>query len=195
MHLILASASPRRRELLERIGLRFTVQVADADETLLPGLSPKEQVTRLSQIKAQAVADAAGQPEDTVILSADTVVVLEDEILGKPKDEADAARMLRALSGRDHLVLTGITVRRGHQVVSHCEETAVHFRPLSDREIAGYIATKEPMDKAGAYGIQGYAALFVDKLTGDYYNVMGLPVCAAAMLLRDFGIPLLEETP
>lgn len=195
MNLILASGSPRRRELLERIGLNFTVQVADADETLLPNLDPKDQVIRLSQIKARAVAEEINCPEDAVILAADTVVVLEGEILGKPRDETHAKEMLAALSGRDHQVLTGITVRRGQRVVSHCEETAVHFRPLTQGEIDAYVATKEPMDKAGAYGIQGYAALFVDKLNGDYYNVMGLPVCAAAMLLRDFGLPLLEATP
>ena len=191
--LILASGSPRRRELLERVGLRFTVAPADVDETLVPGLSPREQVMRLSRIKAEAAARSA--PEGSVILTADTVVVLEDAILGKPKDPADARRMLKALSGRHHHVLTGVTVRSGERTETHCEETEVYLRPLSDGEIDAYIATGEPMDKAGAYGIQGYASLFVEKLSGDYYNVMGLPLCAAALMLRRAGIPVLEGRP
>lgn len=192
MKLILASGSPRRRELLERMGLTFTVQPADADETLAPGLTAQEQVIRLSRKKAEAVAAAHGLDGDTVILSADTVVVLDGNILGKPRDEADAARMLEAFSGRSHLVLTGVTVLSGGGMESHCEETEVHFRPISQAEIDAYIATGEPMDKAGAYGIQGYAALFVEKLVGDYYNVMGLPVCSTALMLRRAGIPVLE---
>ena len=189
-NLILASGSPRRRELLERIGLRFTVQAADVDERLLPGLSAGEQVMRLSCRKAEAVA--AGQPQEAVILSADTVVVLDGAILGKPADAAEAKEMLSALSGRSHLVLTGVTVRRGENEQTHCEETEVRFRPLSETEIDAYIATGEPMDKAGAYGIQGYASVFVEKIVGDYFNVVGLPLCASAQMLRRAGIPLLE---
>lgn len=188
--LILASGSPRRRELLERIGLKFTIQAANVDETLLPGLSAREQVMRLSRIKAQAVADT--QNEQTVILSADTVVVLDGTILGKPKDAADAKKMLTALSGRSHLVLTGVTVWSGSGIETHCEETEVFLRPMTEAEIGAYIATGEPMDKAGAYGIQGYAALFVEKLVGDYYNVVGLPLCATALMLRRAGISVLE---
>ena len=189
-NLILASGSPRRRELLERVGLSFTVHPADVDETLVPGLTAQEQVMRLSQIKAEAVAkELTG---DGVILSADTVVVLDGTILGKPKNSADAERMLRALSGRGHLVLTGITVRRGPEIETRCEETEVHIRPLSQREIQTYVATGEPLDKAGAYGIQGYASLFVEKLVGDYYNVMGLPLCTSGLMLRAAGIPVLE---
>lgn len=188
--LILASASPRRRELLERVGLRFTVHAADVDETLVPGLTAREQVVRLSRIKAEAVAKTA--PEGSVILSADTVVVLDGSILGKPKDPPEARNMLQALSGRSHLVLTGVSVLRGDHLETHCEETKVHLRPLSEAEIASYVATGEPMDKAGAYGIQGYAALFVSHLEGDYYNVMGLPLCAVGQMLRRAGIPLLE---
>ena len=187
--LILASGSPRRRELLERMGLRFTVHPADVDESLVPGLSPREQVMRLSRIKAEA---AAREEKDGVILSADTVVVLDGTILGKPRDPADAEEMLRALSGRSHLVLTGITVGRGGAGETRCEETEVFLRPLGREEIRRYVATGEPMDKAGAYGIQGYAALFVEKLVGDYYNVMGLPLCTAGQMLRGAGIPLLE---
>lgn len=192
MKLILASGSPRRRELLERIGLTFSIQAANADETLVPGIPAQEQVIRLSQKKAEAVAVAHTGDTDTVILSADTVVVLDGRILGKPKNRADARGMLAALSGRSHLVLTGITVWSPTGSWSHCEETEVHFRPLTEQEMEAYIATGEPMDKAGAYGIQGYAALFVEKLVGDYYNVMGLPVCAAAQMLRRAGIPVLE---
>lgn len=194
MELILASASPRRRELLSRLGLEFTVLAAQADETLLPGLSPREQVIRLSAIKAQAVREALESRPGQVIVSADTVVVLDDAILGKPKNAAQAAEMLRALSGRAHLVLTGVTVLTEDGPRQLCEETQVFFRPLRETEITAYIRTGEPMDKAGAYGIQGYGALFVEKLIGDYYNVMGLPLCALGRLLREAGIPILEAT-
>lgn len=194
MELILASASPRRRELLSRLGLEFTVMAAQADETLLPGLSPQEQVVRLSKIKAQAVRDSLECRAGQVIISADTVVVLEESILGKPKDAAQAAQMLEALSGREHLVLTGVTVLSDAGLQHLCEETRVFFRPLTQTEITAYIHTGEPMDKAGAYGIQGYGALFVEKLIGDYYNVMGLPLCALGQMLRRAGIPILEAS-
>lgn len=194
MELILASASPRRRELLSRMGLKFTVMAAEADETLLPDLSPQEQVVRLSKIKAQAVRDALPHRPSQVIISADTVVVLDGSILGKPRDEAQAAEMLSALSGREHLVLTGVTVLTGTGTQQLCEETRVFFRSLDVAEISAYIKSGEPMDKAGAYGIQGYGALFVEKLIGDYYNVMGLPLCALGQLLRAAGIPILEAT-
>ena len=194
MELSLASASPRRRELLSRLGLEFTVLAAQADETLLPGLSPREQVIRLSAVKAQAVREALESRPGQVIVSADTVVVLDGAILGKPKDAAQAAEMLRALSGRAHLVLTDVTVLSEDGPRQLCEETQVFFRPLCEAEITAYIRTGEPMDKAGAYGIQGYGALFVEKLIGDYYNVMGLPLCALGQLLREAGIPILEAT-
>ncbi len=186
--LILASGSPRRRELLERVGLRFTVQAADVDETLVPGLSPQEQVMRLSRLKAQAVQ----APQGAAVLSADTVVVLDGAILGKPADRADARRMLLALSGRSHHVLTGVTLRKDGQLDTRCQDTEVWFRPMTEPEIDGYIATGEPMDKAGAYGIQGGASLFVERLDGDYFNVVGLPLCTVGQMLRDAGIPLLE---
>ncbi len=189
-NLILASASPRRRELLSRMGLAFEVCPACGDETLVPGLTAIEQVKRLSRLKAEAVSTQ--YESNDVILSADTIVVLNDRILGKPKDEADVARMLRELSGRSHFVLTGVTVCHGGRCITHCETTEVYFRPMAEKEISAYIATGECMDKAGAYGIQGYAAVFVEKLVGDYYNVMGLPVCRVALMLRDAGIPILE---
>ena len=189
MKIILASASPRRRELLEGLGLQLTICPAKGEEHPVPGLSGGETAKRLSRAKClEIAADADG---DDVVIAADTVVCLDDEILGKPADEADAERMLRALSGRDHRVFTGVTVARGGRVLSDYEETAVHFRPLTEREIAAYIATGEPMDKAGAYGIQGRAALFVEGIEGDYFNVMGLPLCKLGKMLKEIGVSLI----
>ena len=187
MELILASQSPRRRELLARLGLTFTVRAAELDETMDPGLSPADEVARLSAEKAAAVDPGDG----SVVVAADTVVVLEGKILGKPRDKADAARMLQDLSGRDHQVMTGLTVRRGPVVQTDTVVTHVHFRPLDHREVAAYVASGEPMDKAGAYGIQGLASIFVDRLDGDYYNVMGLPLCRLCRMLRAVGVEVL----
>ena len=173
MHLILASASPRRQELLKIFGLPFTVRVADIDETMDLTKSPFDEVGRVSRLKAQAVA----AEEDSTVIAADTIVVCEGKVLGKPKDEADAKAMLRLLSGRDHQVMTGCTVLCGGKAETFTEVTDLHFRELGEREIERYVASGEPMDKAGAYGIQGGAALFCDRMVGDYYNVMGLPVC------------------
>ena len=189
MKIILASASPRRRELLSALGLEFEVRPALGEEHPEPGLSGGETAMRLSRAKCLEIA--AGAEEDDVVIAADTVVCLDDQILGKPADEEDAARMLKALSGRDHRVYTGVTVARGGRVLSDFEETAVHFRPLSEREIAAYIATGEPMDKAGAYGIQGRASLFVRGIEGDYFNVMGLPLCKLGEMLKQLGIELI----
>ena len=189
MKLILASGSPRRVELLEKMGLTFQVEPSNTDETLEPGLTPQQEVVHLSLGKAQAVA--AGHSEPAVVLSADTVVELDGKILGKPHSEAEAAEMLRALSGRSHRVLTGVTVMGSEGTMTHCEEAEVYFRPLTEEEIQWYVGTGEPMDKAGAYGIQGYAAMFIEKIHGDYYNVMGLPVCRVGLMLRQAGIPLL----
>lgn len=191
MKLILASGSPRRAELLERMGLTFTVQPSNTEEVLEPGLSPQQEVMSLSLQKAKAVYDTL--ESQAVVLSADTVVVLDDYILGKPRDAEDAKTMLRALSGRHHLVLTGVTVMGPRGTQTHCEETEVHFRTLSEQEIDAYVDSGEPMDKAGAYGIQGGAMLFVRSLVGDYYNVMGLPVCKTGLMLREAGIPVLGE--
>ena len=170
--LVLASKSPRRSEILRQAGIHFTVRVADVDESLLPGESPAAYVERLAEAKARAV-DAA--PEETV-LGADTTVVLDGEILAKPVDTADAYRMLALLSGRRHEVLTGICLRRGGEVYRDCVTTTVIFAPLSQGEIAEYVASGEPMDKAGGYAIQGLASKFVERIEGDYFNVMGLPV-------------------
>lgn len=186
MNLILASQSPRRRELLGLITKDFLVRVADIDETMDSSRPASEEVARVSRKKAMAVAREKGD----VVVAADTIVVCGGEILGKPKDEADAFRMLSMLSGRDHQVMTGMTVVRDDEIHTCTEITDIHFRKLLPEEIRAYIATGEPMDKAGSYGIQGGAALFATQLHGDYYNVMGLPVCRLAMTLRKMGIPV-----
>ena len=186
MNLILASQSPRRRELLGLTGLAFTVRAADIDETMDPEKDPFDEVSRVSRLKALAVSREPGD----VVIAADTIVVCEGEILGKPRDEEDAFRILSLLSGRHHEVMTGMTVLRDDEIVTHTEVTNIHFRTLHPEEIRAYIASGEPMDKAGAYGIQGGAALFADQMEGDYYNVMGLPVCRLAMILRSFSLPV-----
>ena len=190
MELILASQSPRRKELLGLFRIPFSVSVADIDETMDPGKPPFDEVARVSRLKALAVNRG---PED-VVIAADTIVVCDGEILGKPRDEADANRMLNLLSGRDHQVMTGMTVLRDGQCLTHTEITDIHFRDLSQREIDAYIRSGEPMDKAGSYGIQGGAALFADQMHGDYYNVMGLPVCRLGQMLREIAPDLMEET-
>lgn len=183
MNVILASQSPRRKELMGLFHIPFTVRVSDADETMNPNLSAAEAVGIVSRRKAEAIQR---EPDD-VVIAADTIVVLGNTILGKPRDEEDASRMLHLLSGRDHQVMTGLTVLRGEESRTVTEITDIHFRPLTDREIDAYIATKEPMDKAGSYGIQGGAALFAERMVGDYYNVMGLPVCRLGLLLREIA--------
>ncbi|MBO5953840.1 MAG: septum formation inhibitor Maf [Oscillospiraceae bacterium] len=190
MQLILASQSPRRKELLGLFHIPFVIRASDIDEAMDPKKAPAHEVARVSRAKAEATPRA---PED-VVIAADTVVVLGGTVLGKPADEADAIRMLTALSGRDHQVMTGVTVLRGDTALVHTEITDIHFRPLSRQEIARYVATGEPMDKAGAYGIQGGAALFAEKMHGDYYNVMGLPVCALWKMLQQIAPEIMEDT-
>lgn len=185
----LASQSPRRRELLRRMGLDFTVRTAPVDETMDETKPLAEEIARVSRRKAEAILGQV-TPED-VIIAADTLVTIDGRRLGKPRDEKQAAQMLRSLSGRTHQVLTGVSVLRGSRAISATEETTIHFRPLTEAEIAAYIATGEPMDKAGAYGIQGFASIFVDYMRGDYYNVMGLPVCRLTGMLRQFGVTVL----
>lgn len=181
MKLILASQSPRRKELLGLLGIPFTIQVSQADETMDPSQDPASQVEAVSRRKALAIS-ADG---DSVVIAADTIVVCDGEILGKPRDREDAIRMLRMLSGRTHQVMTGMTVRRGNDLLSCTEVTDVTFRQLTDWEIIRYVDSGDPMDKAGAYGIQSGAALFTQGIRGDYYNVMGLPVCRLTQLLRE----------
>ena len=188
MNVILASQSPRRRELLGLFKIPFAVRVADIDETMDAGEAPFDEVARVSRRKAEAVS----REVDDVVIAADTIVVCENKVLGKPHSEREAVGMLQLLSGRDHQVMTGMTVLRGDRAVTHTEVTDIHFRLLSDREIQAYVAGGEPMDKAGAYGIQGGAALFAEKMVGDYYNVMGLPVCKLWQILRDLAPELLE---
>ena len=187
MRIILASASPRRRELLEMLGVSdFEIIPAKGEEIINPALTPAELVRSLSLCKASEVAPA--DEPDTVTIGADTIVVLDDKVLGKPRDEEDAADMLRALSGRSHAVYTGITVIRGEKILSHAERTEVKFLPLSEKEIADYIACGEPMDKAGSYAIQGKASRFVTGIEGDYHNVVGLPVCRLGLMLKEVGV-------
>ncbi len=188
--LILASQSPRRRELLGMLGLTFDVIAADVDETMDPGKAPEEEVGRLSRLKALAVPRLPEQ----IVLAADTIVVCHGTVLGKPGDEAQAREMLTMLSGRAHQVMTGLTLVRGDRVETAVEITDLHFRELSPGEIDAYIATGEPMDKAGSYGIQGLAGIFVTGIRGDYYNVVGLPICRLTRMLRSFGCPVLGES-
>ena len=189
MNVILASQSPRRKELMGLFHIPFTIQVPDADETMDPEAKAEEQVALVSRRKAEAVQ----RDPDDVVIAADTIVVCDGQILGKPRDEADARRMLHLLSGRDHQVMTGMSVLRGSQCLTCTEITHIHFRKLSDREIDAYIRSGEPMDKAGSYGIQGGAALFAEHMVGDYYNVMGLPVCRLGQLLRELAPEIMEE--
>ena len=190
MQLILASASPRRKALLSLFGIPFTVRAADIDETMDPEKPPFDEVARVSRLKALAVS----RGEEDIVIAADTIVVCQGKVLGKPHSEAEAASMLRLLSGRDHQVMTGCTVLRGSIAETFTEVTDLHFRPLSRKEIDRYIATGEPMDKAGAYGIQGGAALFCERMVGDYYNVMGLPVCRLGQVLRKIAPEIMEDT-
>ena len=184
MKIILASASPRRRALLEAVGLAFEVCVSDVEEVVLPGWSAEQAARELARQKAEAVAML--HPEACVI-GADTVVVIDGQILEKPVDTTDAARMLRLLSGREHRVVTGVCLVRGDRRRVFSQETAVRFYPLSDEEIARYVATGEPMDKAGAYGIQAFGAVLVEGITGDYFNVVGLPVAMVVRELEGFA--------
>lgn len=190
MQLILASASPRRKALLSLFGIPFTVRAADIDETMDPEKPPFDEVARVSRLKALAVR----REEEDVVIAADTIVVCQGKVLGKPHSEAEAASMLRLLSGRDHQVMTGCTILFGNRAETFTEVTSLHFRPLSEKEIQKYVQSGEPMDKAGSYGIQGGAALFCEKLEGDYYNVMGLPVCRLYETLCRTVPEVMEDT-
>jgi len=186
MRIILASQSPRRRELLERMGIfAFEVIPARGEEVVHPGLAPARLVEELSRQKCDEVS--AAHPE-ALVIAADTVVSIDGRILGKPRSPAAAAEMLCVLSGREHIVYSGLTVRCGGQAFTEHEATSVRFRTLSAGEIERYVGTGEPMDKAGAYGIQGYGSVLVEGISGDYYNVVGLPVCRLARLLARFGV-------
>ena len=227
MKLILGTQSPRRRELLGRMGLEFSVLTAEIDETKYETENPEESVCRICREKASAVAKRLSADTGQLVLTADTIVVLDGKIMGKPHDEAEARAMLRALSGREHAVFTAFTLlpvgsdpliapviaagndaavpaaeasgdaslRRETPVAAytHCEKTYVKFRALTEAEIAAYVATGEPMDKAGAYGIQGLGSMLVEGIRGDYFTVMGLPICQLAVALKRYGIDPLEK--
>jgi septum formation protein len=182
---VLASASPRRRQLLDLIGITHEVRPANIDETMRPREAPRRHAERLAREKASAVAK---RDPDLITIGADTIVVVNRKVLGKPRDADDAARMLALLSGREHVVTTAVAVSRGKKLRSAVEEVRVKFRRLRDDEIEAYIATGEPMDKAGAYGIQGYGATIVERIEGDYFAVMGLPIVRLIGLLRDVGV-------
>ena len=186
MRIILASQSPRRRELLERMGLsQFDIIPAQGEERADPALAPAQLVEELSRQKA---AEIAQTHPDALIIAADTVVSVDGRVLGKPHSRQEAVDMLTALSGREHVVYSGLTVwYQGRSTTQH-EATEVRFRTLTAEDITHYVATGEPMDKAGAYGIQGYGCTLVEGISGDYYNVMGLPVCRLAQILAGFGV-------
>jgi septum formation protein len=182
-HVILASASPRRADLLAAAGVAFEVRAVDVDERPLEGEPAADYVARVAADKARACPMAEG----AVVLAADTVVVVDGGILGKPVDDQDAARMLRRLSGRAHQVLTGVAVRRGGEVAVAVDSTAVSFAPLSDADVAWYVASGEPRGKAGAYAVQGLASRFVERVDGSYSNVVGLPVALTCRMLAGFS--------
>jgi septum formation protein len=188
--LVLASGSPRRRQLLASIGLECQVSPADIDESPRPGEAPADYARRLAAEKAAAAVGRVGP--GPLVLAADTVVALGDEILGKPVDAADAARMLRRLSGRVHEVHTAVAASRDGNTSFRLSSSEVTFRILRDAEIEAYVATGEPLDKAGAYGIQGLAAVFVTRLAGSYSGVVGLPLCETAELLQGHGVDVLR---
>ncbi len=189
MRVVLASKSPRRREILAMLGVKFDIVSADADERS-DITDPAQLVRELSLRKGRAVREllkAEGTwDEETLIIASDTVVAAKGEILGKPKDDTDAARMLRLLSGSAHHVVSGVALLMGDREIADAEQTAVRFASMSEKEIEWYVKSGEPADKAGAYAVQGLASLFIEGLDGDYFNVVGLPVHRLELLLRDF---------
>lgn len=190
MNIVLASASPRRKELMEMLGVKNAVICpARGEETIPAGAGPDEVVMALAEQKCLEVAEKfAG---DDVVIAADTVVAIDGQILGKPRTEDEAKSMIKALSGREHHVYTGLAVKRGESLVTEYEKTAVRFRAMTDREVEAYVSAGECMDKAGAYGIQGLAGYFISGINGDYYNVVGLPICRLGMILSRLGVDLI----
>ena len=185
LRVILASASPRRHELLKLIGIPHEIVPANIDESVRGRESPRKHAERLSREKASSVT---GRDSTVIAIGADTIVLIDKKILGKPANSVDAGSMLSLLSGREHIVITAVAVARGKKISSGVEEVAVKFRKLSDDEIDVYIATGEPMDKAGAYGIQGFGATIVERIEGDYFAVMGLPLVRLVSLLGEVGV-------
>lgn len=180
---ILASASPRRRELLSLVGIPHEVRPSNIDESQLDGEQPRDHAERLAREKAAVV-----EARDAIVIGSDTIVVVDGHVLGKPRDESEAMEMLRRLSGRSHVVMTGVAVRWRDKIASAVEEVGVTFRELTDDEISRYVATREPMDKAGAYGIQGFGATIVERVDGDYFAVMGLALGTLISLCRELGL-------
>lgn len=188
-NIVLASGSPRRQELLQRIGITdFTVRVPEADESYDPSMTPEDIVCHISRKKSMAL----NSTPDEIVITADTMVFLDDKRLGKPAGEEDALRMLTALQGRHHTVCTGVTVRQGEHMLTRAASTHVYFRSATQQELRAYIRGGEPMDKAGSYGVQGQGALLVERIDGDFFNVMGLPVLLLSRMLQQFGIDLLS---
>jgi septum formation protein len=185
VRVVLASGSPRRRQLLQLIGIEHDVVPSNIDETMRPRETPRRHAERLAREKASVIAK---REPDRITIGADTIVVINRKVLGKPADAEDARRMLSMLSGREHTVITAVAVARGRKLRSAVEEVRVKFRRLREDEIDAYIATGEPMDKAGAYGIQGYGATIVECVDGDYFAVMGLPLARLVTLLKDLGV-------
>jgi septum formation protein len=182
---VLASQSPRRRELLTLVGIKHEVRPADIDESYLAGEQPHAHAERLAREKVEAVSRDV---PDALVIGSDTIVVVDGDVLGKPRDEAHAAAMLARLSGRSHIVITAVAVEWRSVVRSSVEEVGVTFHPMTSSEIEAYIATREPMDKAGAYGIQGYGATIVERVDGDYFAVMGLPLQRLVRLMAQIGV-------
>jgi septum formation protein len=188
--IILASQSPRRKKILEQVGLNFDVVVSDFDETKIRFKTPQEMVERLSLEKARIIAK---KHPNTIIIGADTTVIFKSEIIGKPKSKADAFRILRLLSGNTHEIVTGFTVIKGSKSITKHVVSKVKFKKLTEDEIEAYVATGEPMDKAGGYGIQERGGLFMENITGDYFNVVGLPIFAVAKALKEFGVDITKS--
>lgn len=194
MKFILASGSPRRKEILENISLEFEIMADESDEIMIEGEKPYDTVKRLAMQKVKNIASRVETGENTIVIGADTVVSIDEKILGKPKDEREAKDMLLTLSGRINTVYTGLAVleTQSGKAVSEFVSTGVKFRSLSEKEIENYIKSGEPMDKAGAYGIQKIGGLFVESINGDYFNVVGLPLCRLEEILsEEFGINLI----
>lgn len=188
MQIVLASASPRRQELLRQVGVSFVVEPSNVAEQVTEPMTPAKLVEHLALIKAREIA---GRRPDAIVLGADTIVVVDGQVLGKPADRAEAIAMLERLAGREHLVMTGVAlVQNGRTLVSH-EETAVRFGPLTRERIERYVDSGEPIDKAGAYGIQGRAAALIHSISGDYFNVVGLPLYRTVQMLSQFGVTVL----
>ena len=189
--IILASASPRRKELLEKIGLKFKVEPSNYTESVLPGLSPDELAKAISLGKARTVA---ARHKNTIVIAADTFIVFKGKIMGKPGTEAEAREMLMRLRGKSHSVITGFTIldTDSDKVLTESVETIVYIKNLTPEEIEAYVKSKEPLDKAGAYAIQGLGSVIVDRIEGDYFNVIGLPLSALAEALKEFGIHILQ---